>query len=197
MSASDSSPSPNPSTATRTVTVQLLLERLEHLIASAPTLPLGGRAVIRADEALELIERIRRALPDELRQASELLARREALLQEGQEEADRIVSKAEEYASRLVRESEVLRQAREEGEQLLESYRRRAAELEAGANQYADSVLLMVQQALEKTLGEIERHLLQVQRGRAELARRLQEGAPAEPTATEAAAGAEPPPDEG
>ena len=191
MSSSDPSLSPSPSTATRTVTVQLLLERLEHLIASAPTLPLGGRAVIRADEALELIERIRRALPEELRQASELLARRDALLQEGQEEADRIVARAEEYASRLVRESEVLRQAREEGEQLLESYRRRAAELEAGANQYADSVLLMVQQALEKTLGEIERHLLQVQRGREELARRLQEGAAGQQPTTEAAAGSE------
>lgn len=165
--------------ATRTVTVQLLLERLEHLITSAPGLPLGGRVVIRADEALELIDRIRRALPDELQQAVDVLARREAILQEGQAEAERIVLKAEEYAARLVRESEVLRQARQEGEQLLESYRRRAGELEAGANEYADSVLLMVQQALEKTLAEIQRHLYQVQRGREELARRLQEAAAA------------------
>lgn len=179
MSTANTPPATNPSTATRAVTVQLLLERLEHLITSAPSLPLGGRAVIRTDEALELIDRIRRALPEELQQAAEVLARREAILQEGQAEAERIVLKAEEYAARLVRESEVLRQARQEGEKLLETYRRRAAELEAGANEYADSVLLMVQQALEKTLAEIQRHLHQVQRGREELARRLQEAAAA------------------
>lgn len=173
--------------AARVVTVQLLLERLEHLIVTAPTLPLGGRAVIRSEEALELIARIRRALPEELRQAAEVLARRDEILQQGQAEAERIVLQAEEYASRLVRESEVLRQARQEGEKLLETYRRQAAEIEAGANEYADSVLLMIQQALEKTLAEIQRHLNQVQRGREELARRLQEAAVASSAAPDAA----------
>lgn len=190
-SSSPASPAPGSGAAARAVTVELLLERLEQLITSAPTLPLGGRAVIRADEALALIDRIRRALPEELRQAAEVLARREAIVQEGQAEAERIVLEAEQYAARLVRESEVLRQARQEGEQLLESYRRRAAELEAGANEYADSVLLMVQQALEKTLAEIERHLQQVQRGREELARRLQEAGAAGAGRPQAAAGPE------
>ncbi|MBE3598065.1 MAG: hypothetical protein IMX02_04440 [Limnochordaceae bacterium] len=174
---------------TRVVTVQLLLERLEHLVASAPTLPLGGRTVLRGDEALQLIDRIRRALPQELEQAEELLARRDQVLQEAQAEAERIVLKAEEYATRLVRESEVLRQAREEADRLMEEQRRRAAELEAGANSYADSVLTMVEQALEKTLSEIQRHLLQVQRGREELQRRLQEAAGASDPRPEQEAG--------
>ncbi|MEW6046457.1 MAG: hypothetical protein AB1609_08240 [Bacillota bacterium] len=163
----------------RTVTVQLLLERLEHLITSAPTVPLSGRCMVRADEVLQVIDRIRRTLPEEVAQAAELLSRREAILQESQAEAERIVLKAEEYAARLVRESDVLRQAEQEGERLLAESRRRAAELETGANEYADSVLLMVQQALEKTLGEIQRHLHQVQLGREELKLRLQEAAAA------------------
>lgn len=159
----------------RVVTVQLLLERLEHLIRSAPPLPLGGgRSVLRTEEALELIDRIRRAFPQELQQASDLLSRRDAMLAESQAEAERIVLKAEEYASQLVRESEVLRLAQQESEQLRQRARREASELEAGANAYADSVLEMLEQALANTVAEVQRHLQQIQAGREELRRRLE-----------------------
>ena len=176
---------------TKALTLVMLIERLERLIVTSPTVPLGGRAMVRLDEATQLLQRIREAIPEELQEAARILEQRDRMLQEGQARAERIVLEAEEYAARLVRDSEVLRQAREQGERLLADYRRRAAELEAGANEYADSVLMMVEQALQKSLAEIQRHLAQVQKGREELARRLQEYSPSREEA--AAAGSEDP----
>ena len=152
----------------------VLLGQLEHLITSSPTVPLGGRVMVRVDHALDLLARIRQAIPEAILQAQQVLEQRERVLQESQAAAERKVLQAEEYAGRLVQESEVLRQAQEQARRLLEEHRQKAAELEAGANEYADSVLMMVEQALERSLAEIERHLVQVRNGRQELARRLQ-----------------------
>ena len=159
----------------KALTLVMLIERLERLIVTSPAVPLGGRVMVRLDEATELLQRIREAIPEELTEAARVLEQRERLLQEGQAQAERMVLEAEEYAGRLVRDSEVLRQAQQQAERIVEEGRRRAAELEAGANEYADSVLMMVEQALQKSLAEIQRHLAQVQRGREELARRLGE----------------------
>lgn len=170
------------------LTLIMLVDRLERLIAGSPPVPLGGRVMVRTEEAMDLIRRIREAIPEEVQRAAEVLEARERLIQESQAEADRIVLRAEEYAARLVRESAILQEARAQAQQLLEEHRRQAHELEAGANEYADSVLMLVEQALDKTLSEIERHLRQVQEGRKELARRLQ-AFEAERTQVEEAAG--------
>ncbi len=135
----------------------LLLDRLEQLIESAPEIPLTGRCLIDADEALELLEKIRQALPEEVKQAEWLTTEKDRVIQEGQAEAERLILQAEEYVAKLVSESEVVKRAQAEATRILEEARRQAQEMEAGAGQYADAILANLQESLEKTLRVVKK----------------------------------------
>jgi len=135
----------------------ILLDRLDRLIDSAPEIPLTGKSLIDADEALDLIDKIRNALPEEVKRAEWLASEKERVIQESQVEAERIVGQAEEYVAKMVSESEIVRRAREEAKQILEEARRQARELEKGANEYAEQVLSNLQGALEKTLAVVKK----------------------------------------
>ena len=47
----------------------ILLDKLEDLIEQAPEIPLTGRVLLDADEVLDLLERIRNAVPEEVKRA--------------------------------------------------------------------------------------------------------------------------------
>lgn len=122
------------------------------MIESAPEIPLTGKCLIDAEEALDLLDKIRNAIPEEVKRAEWLTSEKDRVIREGQAEAERIVLQAEEYVSRMVHESEILRKAQDESERMLEEARVKASEMQAEADQYAQSVLGNLEAALEKTL---------------------------------------------
>jgi len=130
----------------------ILLDRLDQMIESATEIPLTGKSLVDAEEALDLIDKIKNALPEEVKRAEWIASERERVMQESKAEAEQIVTEAEEYVSKLVSESEILRRAREEAERLLEQARQEARELEREAKEYADQVLSSLEQALQQTL---------------------------------------------
>lgn len=134
----------------------LLLDRIEQMVQEGPRMPLGNRCLINASEALELIDKMREALPEQVRRADEMASETERLLKQSRIEADRILREAEEYVARLVSESEVLRKAEEEAERIIGQARRKAEEIEAGADTYAAGVLGNLQTALERTLRTVK-----------------------------------------
>jgi cell division septum initiation protein DivIVA len=130
----------------------ILLDRLDQLIDAAPGIPLTGKALIDSDAALDLIDKIRNAIPEEVKRAEWLTSEKDRVLQEGQAEAERIVAQAEEYVEKMVNESEILRQAQAQAKQIVDAARKRAGEIESGAGEYADQVLAGLEEHLDKTL---------------------------------------------
>ncbi|BAS27455.1 ATPase [Limnochorda pilosa] len=139
-----------------------LLERLEELIQRAPEVPLTGRAIVDADQSLELIGKIRAAIPEEIRRAEALQDEREDFLREAQAEADETIQRAEAYAARLVSDSEVSQRARQEAERIVADARREADQLRREADGYAVQVLSDLE-------GRLANLLEVVRNGRAEL----------------------------
>ena len=148
----------------------ILLDRLDQLIDSAPEIPLTGKSLINAEEALDLIDKIRNTLPEEVKRAEWLTSEKDRMLKESQAEAERIVVQAEEYAAKMVSESEIVRRAHDEAKRIIENARREAREMEKGASEYAEGVLANLEAALQRTLSV-------VQQGRNELRSRQQEAA--------------------
>lgn len=134
----------------------LLLDRLEQMVQEGPRMPLGNRCLINASEALELIDKMREALPEQVRKADELASETERVLKEARLEAERIVSEAENYVARLVSESEITRQAKDEAERIIEEAQEKAREMQQGADSYAAGVLTNLQTALERTLQTVK-----------------------------------------
>ena len=104
-----------------------LVDRLEELVASAQKMPIGNRAIIDRRRLLDIIDQMRIAVPQEVRDAQEIVAHREALRREAEEDGRIIVAQAEERASHLV-----------EAHELTAAARRRAEEIAAAAEAHIE-----------------------------------------------------------
>jgi vacuolar-type H+-ATPase subunit H len=140
----------------------ILLDRLNQLIESAPEIPFTGKGLVDTEAALDLIDKIRNAIPEEVKKAEWLTSEKDRVLQEGQTEAERIVAQAEHYVAKMISESEIIKQAQAQAQEIIEAAKKRTAEMEQDAEAYADAVLNNLEQQLEKTL-------LVVRKGREEL----------------------------
>lgn len=144
--------------------IEILLNRLEGLLADSPRVPLTGKVMVDAQEMMSLLRDVRLALPEAVREAQRLLADRERIMEEARDEAAAALSRAEDQAGRLVDESTVLLEAQEKAEKLVSDSERVAREIHLRAREYAD-------ETLERLQGQLERLLETVTRNREDLRR--------------------------
>jgi len=84
-----------------------LVDRLEELVTSAQRVPIGGRSIIDRRGLLDVIDQMRVVIPQEVREARELVDGREQFQRESEEEARMIVARADEQAAHLVDDHQV------------------------------------------------------------------------------------------
>lgn len=137
--------------------LMILLDRLDQMIESATEIPLTGKCLIDAEEALDLLDRIRNAIPEEVKRAEWLNAEKDRVIREGQAEAERMLAQAQEYVNKMVSESEITRRAKEQRDRIIAEAEEQARAIEQEARAYAQSVLANLQEALERTLEVVRR----------------------------------------
>ncbi len=130
-------------------------------MANGKKLPLTNNIVVDQAAALDLIDQLRVAVPEEVRQAKRVNQESERILEKAQEEADRIVARAQEQAAFLIEERELTRAAEVRSAEIVEEGRREADEIRRGADEYAASVLVRLEGECVKTLQSI-RHGIQM-----------------------------------
>ena len=79
-----------------------LVDRLEELVASAQKMPIGNRAILDRRRLLDVVDQMRIAVPQEVREAQDIVAHRDSIRREAEEEGRILLAQAEERASRLV-----------------------------------------------------------------------------------------------
>ena len=115
------------------------LTRLEKTVESSKPLPLilAAYSVINKENFLKLIAEARANLPEEILQAKDLVSRSEQIKEEAAQNAEKIVSEAEDRAREtlraakteagsLIQQHEIVRQAREEAEHIIQEAEERA-----------------------------------------------------------------------
>lgn len=132
-----------------------LLENLEEFVENGSKVPFSNKVMIDADEVKEILEEIRRKLPDELKQAKWLKEERQRILMDAQKEADDIVKQTETKIISLVDDHEITKQALAKKEEILESADKVAREISDGTREYADALLERVEQILNESLSVI------------------------------------------
>jgi len=141
-----------------------LIDRLEALVAAGRRVPLSAMVMIDEQAFLDIIDQLRVAVPEEVKQARRVTQERDRVISHAQAEADKIIKAAELQASRMLEESELLRAAQERAEAIVAEAEARANELRQGADNY-------VLDALTGLDDELSRLLAQIRRGRAMLER--------------------------
>ena len=105
-----------------------LVDRLEELVASAQKMPIGSRAMVDRRRLLDIVDQMRVAIPKEVREAQELVARRDEARLEAEEEARLVLARAEERAARMVEQHELTSAAHRRAEEIAHQAELRAEE---------------------------------------------------------------------
>jgi hypothetical protein len=151
-----------------------LLKLMEIVLEkSFPILP-NYLVAIKVKEIESLIDRIYASLPSEVQEARAFIRRREELLVEAQQKAERVIGDAQNEASRLLSESDVLRAVQKEAEKIKEQIINDCEEIKRKALDDAENVRLQAaDEAIriregaevyaEQVLVNLERDLTQLQ----------------------------------
>ncbi len=151
--------------------IQFLVERLEALVVNARKLPMTSQVILEQATVLDLIDQLRVAIPEEVRQARKINAEGERVIARAREEAEQIIGAAQEQAAVLLQDQSVLRQAESKAGEIERGAQDKAEETMRGADQYASDVLVRLESDLVKTLSVIKKSLEVLEERKPETAR--------------------------
>lgn len=134
-----------------------LVERLESLIATGKKLPLTNNVVLDQPTVLELIDQLRVAVPEEVRQARRITEEANRITERARDEADQIVARAQEQAAQMLEERELVRAAQQRAAEIIDAAQAEAREVRRGADEYAAGVLIRLEGECIKALTSIKR----------------------------------------
>ena len=132
------------------VEIEDILRELEEHITGASRIPLTGKVLVDGDVVLEYVDKIYAVLPEELKQAKQVLEQSDKLLESMEAQGKRILEDANKQAAMLLTETEIYREAQVKAEQILMQADQEANALRQDALSYADDVLQQLEMNLEK-----------------------------------------------
>lgn len=145
--------------------VEFLIERLERYILEESPKLFGVRAV-NEDEARTHLTQLRAAIPDEVPQAREIVAERDALLNAAHQEAQQILAAARTKAEQIVTEHRLVQEARQQAEIIAKRAKRDAIVLRSDADEYVFNSLSQLQAELNRLLHVVDNGLQKLEADR-------------------------------
>ena len=119
--------------------------------------------------ALDLIDQLRVAVPEEVRAAKRINSEGERILEKAQEEAEQVLARAQEQAAFLIEERGLLLVAQDESRRILAQADAEGAEVRRGADEYAAGVLIGLEGDVVRTLQSIKKGIQLLDERRATL----------------------------
>ncbi len=129
-----------------------LIDRLEQLVSAGTRLPLSSRIMIDEQEFLDIVDQLRVTVPEEMKQARRFSQERDRVLQQAEEEAEKVINAAQERALLMLQDNEIVRLAQDDARRLLNEGEQYADEIKRGADVYALEVLSGLESELTKLL---------------------------------------------
>jgi len=133
-----------------------LLDNLEEMVNDAFRVPISNKVLLDAGEMVEILDRIRVLLPDELKQARMITREYQRILQDAEQQAKRIIDQAHDEKSKLAHESEVVKEAQVHAEDIIRQAEEMARQIREGATDYALDILSRLEGNLSHVLEELK-----------------------------------------
>jgi crotonobetainyl-CoA:carnitine CoA-transferase CaiB-like acyl-CoA transferase len=141
-----------------------LIDRLEEMASEARRLPVGGGAVISRQRLLDLIDRMRVAVPREVYDSREVVERKEEILRLAGEDAAKLLEDAQSEVEKRLTETEVVKAAEGRAREVLSEAQARAQELARDAEEQARGRLDDAQEVSRAQMREADAYALQTLR---------------------------------
>ncbi len=117
------------------------LQRLEALIAEAKTLPLSSKLLIDEEEVSQIIEDLRLAIPEEVKQARIIAQERRDILNAAETKGEEIIAKARQRADVMIEEHQITKEAKNAADGILQQARDEATAVRGEAKQNARDIM--------------------------------------------------------
>jgi vacuolar-type H+-ATPase subunit H len=138
-----------------------LIDRLEEMVGEARRLPVGGGAVIPRQRILDLIDRMRVAVPREVYDARELVEKQEEILHKARDEAALMLAEAKARLEERITDTSVVKAAEERSKELVAQAQTRAESLAREAEEQARGRLDDAQSSARAQMHEADVYALQ------------------------------------
>lgn len=145
------------------INVLRVIDELEHLVESSKSMPLTHHKIVDEDQFFVLSQRLKSALPEDIKKAEKLARQSEQVVSSATSEAQRMVADAQNEAQHMVSDARsnadrALQEARTRAERIIEDARREAERIVADAQQHAEQLVAehAITQRAQQSAHEIE-----------------------------------------
>jgi len=134
------------------------------VIGEARRLPIGTGSVIDRRRLLDLVDQLRAAVPAEVREAQDVLDRKDEVLAQADEEVALRLARADEEVERRISESEITRAAEVRAEQIIAGANDEAERIREDARMHADAKRAEGERLAGEQMDEADRYAMEMLR---------------------------------
>lgn len=153
-----------------------LIDRLENLVSSSRRMPLINRVLIKEADILNIIDQMRTAIPEEVKQARRVIQEKERILAQAQADAKNIQARIRGEVEKAMRREgllnaaeersqEIMQLATEQAQMIMRRTEEQTEQLKIDADNYTTETLRNLREHLMSIETEIERTVLSIERG--------------------------------
>jgi hypothetical protein len=140
-----------------------LVDRLEELFNESRPIPLTHNVIINEDRILDIIDQMRVTIPDEMKKAQQVLAQRDRLLAQAQEEANRTLALAREKSEQMLERDALAQAAKVQADEIISKALSDSEKSRRDADKYVVDTLMRVEYELERMLNQARNGILALQ----------------------------------
>lgn len=133
-----------------------LVDRIEELVGIGKRVPFSGRVMVEEDDFLALVDQLRAAIPNEIRQAQRVIRERERILGEAQDEGARMLQVARDRADALVSQHSIVSEAQVVSEDILRAAEEERQRTRGEVDVFVMEQLQLVEDAVRRGMAVME-----------------------------------------
>ena len=132
-----------------------LVDRLEELFNVSRSVPFTHSVIVDEDRMLDIIDQMRVTIPDEIKKAQQLLAQRDRMLAQAQEEANRTLAIAREKGEKIIDQDAIVEAAKDRADSIIAQAEKDSENIRKDADSYTLQTLADLELELERVLGQV------------------------------------------
>jgi len=132
-----------------------LIDQLEELFNESKSFWLTNEVMIKEDRLIDLIDQMRLAVPEEVKQSKQIINQKERILAQAQEEATRTINLAREKSIEMVERDGIVEAARIKADQIIKRAEEQSNMMKRDADEYAIETLKELRNELGKILNQV------------------------------------------
>jgi cell division septum initiation protein DivIVA len=132
-----------------------LVDRLEELFNESRSVPFTHSVVVNEDRMLDIIDQMRVSIPEAIRKAQQLLAQRDRILAQAQEEGNRTLSLAKDKSEQVIERDAIVEAAKIRSEQIIQQTTLECEQTKREADGSVLDTLIKLENELSKSLSQV------------------------------------------